>query len=100
VAIKCSVAVYDPIPHPSLAAFAFEKLHHVPASLDGVTKATTFTKVTKTSGADATFPALVVAVRGSKAPIDWVVNANYEARDALDLFVRSPRPNLRRSLPN
>ncbi|KAK3898407.1 Alpha/Beta hydrolase protein [Staphylotrichum tortipilum] len=90
-AIKCSVAMYDPSKKPVDDKLSFEIVHSIPASATGLIKATTFTRVSVTSPSVAvsgggSFPALVIAVRGSMTLIDWVVNGNHETRDAREMF--------------
>jgi len=89
-AIKCSVAAYDPTANPVADKLTFETVHSIPASKNGVIKATTFTRVTAATASQSlsgeSFPALVVAIRGSFKMIDWVVNANYQSYDAHDLL--------------
>jgi hypothetical protein len=72
--------------------------------MSGLVKATTFTRVRITSPLDwasigESFPALVVAVRGSMKLVDWVVNGNHETRDARGMFVSSA-PCLPRQTPD
>ncbi len=93
VAMTCADAAYDhpitlEIQDPDLR---FDRKDYIIPSIDGTTKGTAFTLVEEAAPQtppDSLFPILVVAVRGSKNTVDWVVNANSQTRDSSELFVR------------
>lgn len=69
---------------------SFNKVKEVPASLNGVIKATKFWEVksTRSGNTGADFPLLVVAIRGTiSKSLDWIVNLNYQTQDTKDFLV-------------
>ena len=99
IAMKLSDTAYDTEREPELEeAFRFEKKYYIPASVNGTTKATTFTIVTRENASSYTetekaweedkgeFPLLIIAIKGSKSPTDWMVNTNGTPQSVGDFF--------------
>jgi len=81
VAVQCSINVYnDESPDLLTGPFHLHTKHSVPVSSSGVVKETRFVEVTSSSPHSQDFPALVVAIRGTRPSsiTDWLVNFNHD----------------------
>ncbi|KAF8459250.1 Alpha/Beta hydrolase protein, partial [Kalaharituber pfeilii] len=95
IAMKMSDAAYDNEREPEEEGFRLEKQWYIPATVTGTTKATTFTIVNPKNESTSTeaarnskdeggFPLLVIAVKGSRSAVDWMVNSNGTPRSVGD----------------
>ena len=90
VAWKCAAAAYEEKFVPETGSLEFEVLKRTKPSAGGTVKAVLVTLVKQSpslSVENPHLPVLVVAVRGSKSTVDFMVNANTESKDTKDLFV-------------
>lgn len=90
MAVECSVSVYDDdFPYMNADKFSYKTNRFISPSLSGVVKATKFIEVGAGTEQNPDFPALVVAVRGTRMSyaVDWLVNFNHELRDSADFLV-------------
>ncbi|OAP58041.1 hypothetical protein AYL99_07131 [Fonsecaea erecta] len=89
VAVECAVSVYDDdFPYMNADSFSYKTTRLISPSPSGVVKATKFIEVSDDTGQNPDFPALVVAVRGTRMHVivDWLVNFNHELRDTVDFL--------------
>jgi hypothetical protein len=91
VAMSCAAGVYDEqhIP-PDVEGLQLRQLQYFPHSGNGTIKSAALTLVQDVSlngTANPLLPVLVLAIRGSKTVVDWMVNLNSRTGDSTELFV-------------
>jgi hypothetical protein len=94
IAWKCAAAAYEEGCVPETENMTFEVLKYIKPSAGGSVKIASVTLVEQSSSLPAKnpyLPVLVIAVRGSKSTVDFMVNANCEIEDTENLFVSRRR---------
>lgn len=89
--MNCAASVYDRQSLPNVEGLELKELEYIPHSGSGTIKATALTLIQETAlqePANPLLPTLVVAIKGSKSVVDWMVNLNNQTCDATNLFVR------------
>ena len=93
--MRCAATVYDGQSPPDANGLTLRQLKYIPHSGFGTVKAAALTSaltsvqdVSSKESANPLLPALVIAIKGSKTVVDWMVNLNSQTCDATELFVR------------
>ena len=90
LAMKCAATVYDGQSSPDANELTLRQLQYIPHSRFSTVKAAALTSVQDASFKESPnplLPALVIAIKGSKTVVDWMVNLNSQICDATELFV-------------
>jgi hypothetical protein len=93
LAWKCAAATHENGVVEAIDGVSVNTLKYVKPSMGGSVKAALVALAEQSStppSENQLLPVLVIAIRGSKSTVDFMVNANGESEDVQSLFVRAP----------